>query len=345
MVGLARRESVHRGTFHLGLAELVVRDLPHVTRAWRAGRVSEFRVQKIASQACILDTVDRRVLDARIAGTPELVEALAGMGDRAVHAKAAALAYQLDKQAFIARREHAANERHTSLRPAADGMTWFGALVPLKDGVAMHASLTRAATAARLAGDERGKGQVMADTLVDRVTGRTEETPVPVHVEVVIPVDVATGEGPHADAPGWVPTYGPIDADLARLWGEDAETCTRVWADAATGQVVGTESTSTTRFYPPAMARHARLRDRTCRFPWCDAPVAHIDHTHDHARGGETSTQNAGGLCEAHNHAKQAPGWTASTSRDPDGTHVITWTTPTGHTHDSRPPPAYPAPG
>jgi 5-methylcytosine-specific restriction endonuclease McrA len=60
------------------------------------------------------------------------------------------------------------------------------------------------------------------------------------------------------------------------------------------------------------------VRDRTCRTPWCDAPIRHVDHVEPAAAGDPTSAENAQGLCEACNYAKQAPGWAAATDT-PDG--------------------------
>jgi hypothetical protein len=42
-VALARRESPHRGSRHLGPAEALVGELPHTFEHLRAGRVSEWR--------------------------------------------------------------------------------------------------------------------------------------------------------------------------------------------------------------------------------------------------------------------------------------------------------------
>ncbi|MEO7745083.1 MAG: HNH endonuclease signature motif containing protein, partial [Actinomycetota bacterium] len=86
-----------------------------------------------------------------------------------------------------------------------------------------------------------------------------------------------------------------------------------------------------------------RLRDRTCRTPWCDAPVRHVDHVRAHADGGPTTAANAQGLCEACNHAKAAPGWAATTTTSAQAGHTVTLTTPTGATYHSTAPPA-PAP-
>ena len=86
------------------------------------------------------------------------------------------------------------------------------------------------------------------------------------------------------------------------------------------------------------LAHYIRLRDRTCRTPWCDAPVRHTDHIKPVSQGGATTASNGQALCEACNYAKQAPGWHATPTDDPANPHV-TITTPTGHRYQSQAPP------
>ncbi len=208
----------------------------------------------------------------------------------------------------------------------------------------MIAALGLAAEQARNDGDPRGRGQVMADTLVGRVTGRDPVTePVPVTVDVTVPLDARLDDGPDAQAPGWLAGYGAVPADLGRSLAADAvETgglFRRLFTDPA-GRLVAMESVQ--RLFPLLLALFLRRRDRFCRNPWCEAPIRHLDHVVAAEEGGPTSADNGQGLCEACNHAKQAPGWRAKSRTDPDGTHVVETTTPTGHVHESRPPPLGP---
>jgi len=78
-------------------------------------------------------------------------------------------------------------------------------------------------------------------------------------------------------------------------------------------------------------------RDQTCRTPGCDAPIRHVDHPRRWARGGRTTAENAQGLCEACNYAKEAPGWRADVIGGPG--NLIEITTPTGHRYRSAAPP------
>ena len=165
-VALARRESHHRGQRHLGLAKIVASELPHTWAAWRAGRITEWKATLIARETACLIREDRAAVDAAVCGDGARVER---MGDRELAMACQKEAYRLDPESYVARRRRAEADRNVTLRPAPDAMTWLTALLPVKDGVAAYAALTRTADSARAAGDTRGKGQLMADTLVDSV--------------------------------------------------------------------------------------------------------------------------------------------------------------------------------
>jgi hypothetical protein len=243
----------------------------------------------------------------------------------------------VDPQAVVNRRAKAEADRRVSMRPAPDTMAQLSALLPAAQGVAVWATLTRVADQARAAGDTRTRGQVMADTLVERITGQATAVAVPVTVNVVIS-DQALLD--HDQQPAWLQGYGPIPANTL-----DAATYAalrRLYATPSTGALVGMESVA--REFPTGLARLIDLRDRTCRTPYCDAPIRHRDHAQDHAAGGPTTAANGQGLCEHCNHTKQAPGWTARPATGPPGEpHQIDTELPTGHTTTSTAP-AMPTP-
>src|SRR5262245_11847936 len=89
-VALARQESPHRGSRLLGLARLLVNDLPFTLAAMQRGEVSEWRATLLARSAVVLDDADRAALDVEVA--PQL----AGLSDRQVDAAARAVAYRVD---------------------------------------------------------------------------------------------------------------------------------------------------------------------------------------------------------------------------------------------------------
>ncbi|MCQ9163320.1 DUF222 domain-containing protein [Arthrobacter sp. STN4] len=166
-VGLARHESAHRGRQLAELAAVVVRELPHTMDAVTAGIIGEDRARIVASETVFLSAEHRADVDALICADQEK---LAGMGSRQIATAARAEAYRLEPEVFVQRREKAVADRYVSLRPAADGMTLLSALIPLKHGVTVINALTQVADAAKAAGDGRGRGQLMADALIHRLT-------------------------------------------------------------------------------------------------------------------------------------------------------------------------------
>lgn len=161
-IAFARRESLHRGERHLALAT-TLKEMPHTRAAFEQGRISEWKVTLMLRETACLSRQDRAAVDWAIAGDLDRFE---GMGDREVADAANKLAYQRDPMSFVERRRRAESERHTSLRPAPDVMTWFTSLLPVKDGVAVHAALSAEADRLRATADPRSRGQIMADTLV-----------------------------------------------------------------------------------------------------------------------------------------------------------------------------------
>jgi hypothetical protein len=246
------------------------------------------------------------------------------------------MAQRLDPAGAAARARNAETERRVSLRPAPDTMTRLSALLPVAQGVAAYAALQVAAESARAAGDERCRGQVMADTLVERITGQTHADQVPVTVNLVMDPDTFTGQGPGANQPALLDGHGsvpaPVARDLATRVGDDTPIWLRRLLTDKLGRLVSMETTR--RFFTDAQREFLRLRDGVCATPYCEAPIRHADHTTPATDGGKTSLANGQSLCEACNYAKQAAGW--KTHRSRDGT--ITVTTPTGHTYTSRAP-------
>src|SRR6478735_7842787 len=183
-VALARRESHHRGQRHVGLAKVVVTELPHTWRAWRAGCVTEWKAMLIARETACLSRDDRAAVDATVAGDPHRLER---MGDREVARACQREAYRLDPESYVARRRQAEADRHVSLRPAPDAMTWLSVLLPVKDGVAVKVALDRTAESARSAGDPRSRSQLEADTLVDSVlAGAVQREPGAIELGLVM---------------------------------------------------------------------------------------------------------------------------------------------------------------
>ena len=416
-VALARRDSPHRGSRHLGFGKALVHEMPHTLAALSSGVLSEWRATLLVRETACLDVEDRHRVDELICADPSSLE---GVGDRKLIARIRSITQSIDPASQVRRNAKAVADRYVSCRPAPDTMCYLTGLLPVAQGVAVYAALSRAADSLRATGDERGRGQIMADTLVERVTGQTTADQVPVEVQLVItdrtlltnllfPNDgvqdgkqcrgrdlgqireedqVRGREGrlsaapvapdtPAAqpDTPAYFPGYGIVPGAWARelirnaLGTEPAHaeqlslvSLRRLFMDPVSGELTAMESKA--RAFPAGLARLIRTRDQTCRTPWCDAPIRHIDHVQPHAEGGPTSYTNGQGLCEACNHSKQAPGWIATpTSRTgtsgaparseaagaataprpapagPKNRHTVRITTPTGHSYTSIAPP------
>jgi hypothetical protein len=125
----------------------------------------------------------------------------------------------------VRRNRKAAAERRVGIRPAPDTMTWVSALLPVAQGVAAYAALVKAADTAQASGDPRSRGQVMADTLVERLTGRTRADATPVAVQLTM-TDASLLDGD--PEPARVDGHGPVPA----AWARDGGTCRTPWCDA-----------------------------------------------------------------------------------------------------------------
>jgi hypothetical protein len=309
--------------------------MPHTLAALAAGALSEWRATLIVRESACLDVEDRRALDAEMCSDVAEVESL---GDARIAARAKEIAYRLDPRAVVDGAVRAENERAVFIRPAPDAMTYVTALLPMPQGVAVYAALKRAADTC---GDGRGRGQVMADTVVERITGRSAEVPVPVAVELVVTDETLLAGD---TTPVRVPGYGPIPAAVGRRLVEAAvtdprsgATLRRLYRHPRSGALVALESRA--RLLPKGLARFIDVRDDTCRTPYCDAPIRHHDHADPHRRLGPTSALNGLGECERCNYAKEAPGWAVTTAHDESGQHTADFTTPTGARHRSTAPP------
>ncbi len=252
----------------------------------------------------------------------------------------------------------------SSLRPGSDSTELINQLRALED-----LKSAAAAAQARIAGDTRTRGQIMADALVERTTG-TPGGICGVEVQLVM-TDRTLFQG--ESEPARLPGYGIVPAAWARTLltgnqgqagpgqprhgasaqdqpgnsqtepGEDQDLkvlLRRLYTAPGTGELVAVDSRA--RLFPAGMRRFIQARDDTCRTPYCDAPIRHFDHIIPWHHGGPTTLANGAGLCEACNHTKELPGWTAQTgaATTQHGTrHVFDISTPTGHHYRSTAPP------
>ena len=319
----------------MGFAKALVNEMPHTLAALEAGVLSEWRATLVVRESSCLDVEDRRRLDAELCSDSTALE---GLGDRALAASAKAIAYRLDPRAVVDRATKASADRTVTISPAPDTMTYLTALLPVAQGVSVYAALKRAADSC---GDGRSRGHVMADTLIERVTGRSADQPVPVAVNLVISDQALIGVESSAAV---IAGYGSVPAAVAQHLIREAlsdnnarATLRRLYANPSSGALVALESRS--RLFPQGLADFIGLRDQRCRTPYCDAPIRHRDHAIPHRRGGGTSADNGLGLCERCNYVKEAPGWQVTTEADVGQRHTAEFITPTGAHHHSTAPP------
>ena len=357
-VGAALQTSAHAGSAFLAAARVWVTQMPYTFDALRTGVLSSWRATLLVKETSHLSVEHRAVIDEQVCGPAGLV-ALAGLGTRRLVAWVKKLAAGLDVHACVKRTARAVAERGVSVRPAPDLMVYLTALVPMAQGVQAYAQLKAHAEGLKAGGDGRGTGQIMADTLVERVTGRdpgaADAVPVTINL-LVSDQTLLTGDQPtqsdpdrhRSDRPGVVlegmaagvgVVPGPVARHLvANGLDADAAWLRAIYVDPR-GRLLATSSTS--RFHPKGLSALLRAREQgICATVWCDAPVRHLDHVTPHAEGGETSLGNGQGLCARCNHAKQAPGWRQKATQV-DGRHAVETLTPTGHTYVSvapRPP-------
>ncbi|MBG0739830.1 HNH endonuclease [Paeniglutamicibacter antarcticus] len=384
-IALARHESPTNGNKLLGLAKILLTEMPHTFTALATGRLNEYRAILLVRETAFLSLEDRQAVDTELAADTGAMNA---MGYRQVTAEAKRIAYRLDPASVVARNTKAVNDRHVSLRPAPDAMVRLSALLPVAEGVAVYGSLSREADTLRASGDRRGRGQIMADTLIHRLTG----TPcgiTGIEIQLVM-TDRTLFQGD--SEPAHITGYGIFPAQQARTLvhyqgngnsggaglknGISADTDNglaaaledpgfRVWirrlyTAPTTGQLVAMDSTR--RLFPSGLRRFIIARDQTCRTPYCDAPIRHIDHIiphhnkhkdrnnrasrleNDGSGSGVTSELNGQGLCERCNYRKESPGWTSTpqlrtpTREGPEPRHTVEITTPLGNVYTSTAP-------
>ncbi|MGD9513826.1 HNH endonuclease, partial [Mycolicibacterium sp.] len=278
-VALARHDAPVLGNRHLGFATALVEEMPHTLAALECGVLSEWRAILIVRESACLSVEHRRALDEELCGD---VSRLSGWGNKRVEAEAKRIAARLDAAAVVERSEKAAADCAVSCRPAPNNMVYVTLRLPLSRGVGIYAACKRAADTTF---DGRPRGQVMTDTVYERVTGRSATKPVPVALNLVMADTTLAGDD---DELGWLDGYGPVPAGFCRALIRDATTdadadaevdaevkatLRRLYRHPTSGQLVAMESKA--RIFPKGLATLIDRRDRTCRTPYCDAPIRH----------------------------------------------------------------------
>lgn len=332
-LALACKISPSAGSRRLSLARALCFDLPCTFTQLRAGQVSEWVVTLVARETSHLDGQTRRAVDAQLAA-----RGLDSMSPRRASATARRLSYSADPIAALQRSRTEEWERRVSVRPAPDTMAILTAYLPAAQAIAAWAALRGDADRRTASGDTRTRGQIMADSLVERVTGQQSAGDVNLEIGLLIPIETLTDR--HCPRSAELEGYGPIPAQLARELVSTTQGCTflRRLFTAPSGQIV-TGDQRRRRFAGP-LARLIMARDQHCRDPYCEAPIRHIDHIRRFTDDGQTTYSNGRGVCARGNYVREMPGWQIKLTEDglDGGAHTVTTTTPTGHTYVSRAP-------
>src|SRR3954451_24860712 len=138
------------------------------------------------------------------------------LGVRRVHNLTTRLAMEVapDKAQLRARAARAG--RHVRVRLAADGMADLVAHLPAEQAAACVGALHRAVHEHYVTAESvtRSRGQILADTLVERLTGQATADAVAVEVQVVMPVETLLA--PDSAVPAQIAGHGPVPAQIAR---------------------------------------------------------------------------------------------------------------------------------
>ena len=339
-IGLACRISPVTAARRLNTARAWWFEMPDIYRQLVTGDLHERIAETVVSETRHLDAQKRRTVDEQL-----VAARLTRMGFKAATACIRKAAYEADRHGYVQRGRTERHHRRVGIRAAPDTMAILSGYLPVEQGVACYTALRQHADTAKAGGDGRTRDQIMADTLVERLTGHTAAGDVNVELQIMMPLEALLD--PHSDKPATIPGYGPLPADLAR--GILSTSQGRKWwrrlftAPASSknhsGLIVGGDSHR--RCFDGWLAHLIRLRDQeTCRNPFCGAPIRHIDHITRHSDGGTTNYSNGRGSCERCNYVREMPGWqiTAIDAEHLDKPHTMIITTPTGHHYLSRAP-------
>ncbi len=338
-IALARRESPSRGSRYLGLARALVEELPHTMAAMERGELSEWRATVVARETAWLSVEDRQAVDQAM--SPRLSR----LSDKRLAAETRALAQKLDAEGAVANLRRKEGERCVTLRPAPDSMAYLTALLPMREAVAAYATLVRDAQSAIASGQAgvpgggegpdravRTHAQIMADLLVQRLTGAASTRELPIELSLVMTDAALFGKD---ETPAHLPGHGPVPAALARWWlaPESTESVflRRLFTRPGTGELVAMDSRR--RVFDGQLRKMILLRDDVCRTPYCGAPIRHVDHGTPVRELGETSYENGSGLCRTCNFVKDGQNWTYTA-----GGSSLTVSTPTGLVEEAPPP-------
>ncbi|WGH92212.1 DUF222 domain-containing protein [Auritidibacter ignavus] len=329
-IALARRVDHRTGAKLLRAARTLADSLPQALASMTNGGLSEAAALTLVRDTQGVDADHRRTIDQHLAGDYATLTP-AELGQRAQ-----AHAQRLDPETMDRQASTNRTKRNVKTGPAGPGMGTLNAYLPAEQAAACHATLQRdARRMIRTGEDTRSEEQLIADLLVERLTGQSSAPAIPVQVKLVMTDRTLFGTD---DTVARIPGVGTLPAYIARQWVANPEAnvlLNRLFTAPQTGHLVAMESSA--RLFPPGLKELIRLRDDLCRTPGCENPIHELDHATRFADGGPTSFANGQGLCRVCNQTKEKKHWKHhSTVAD------MTVETPTGHRYRRPTPPVLP---
>src|SRR5918994_5626979 len=207
-IALACKVSPYEGSRRLNIARALWFDLPATFRLLSEGQVSEYVASLVVSETRHLPAPIRRQVDHQM-----VAAGIGGMGPRRAAACARRHAYRADPRGFVERGRTERRHRRVGLRPAPDTMALLSGYLPVEQGVACLAALRRHTDTVKADGDQRSRDQIMADTLVERLTGQTAAADVNVEVHLIMPLSSLLH--PHDATAAEMAGYGPVPGGAA----------------------------------------------------------------------------------------------------------------------------------
>src|SRR5215212_788502 len=209
-VGIACRVSAHEGGKRVRIARDLHAGHTLIRGLFAAGMLSEQKIAVITDAGTHLDPDERAQVDERLAQ-----QRIETFGVRRIHDLARKIAAEVSREKFEARRRRARSGRRVTVRRSSEpGMADLTAHLPVEQAVACYAALRKAVNEVWVQPEPvlRGQGQIMADTLVERLTGQATAEDVDIAVHIMVPVEALLD--PNCPLPAEIPGYGPVPVDL-----------------------------------------------------------------------------------------------------------------------------------
>ncbi len=326
-IALARKQSPRGFSAKLNGYRILFEDTPHLAGAYSMGAVTEEQMDAVLGELGTVSAKHRSEFDQRFAQHPDLFE---GKGPRKAREAVREFTLQHIADKECTKLQKAADKQHLRFYRDGDMIRFSGAL-PTPLGVPLREHLRQGSFQAKRKGDKRSRSQIEAELLVGNlIAGSHRKLPVSISLSLIM-TDKSLFLG--NKEPAYLEGYGYISSQIAReliagsFQGDEVdirklregeyedyldhlETVTdiiRLYTAPGGSELIAMDSKA--RAFPKKLKKFIRVRDRTCRTPYCDGLVEEADHIIQHYLGGETSAGNGQGKCSICNQAKEKIGW------------------------------------